>query len=246
VRIDGRIVAVTGAELPLARGIALALGKAGAAVVLLGDAQALSAVVRELEAADVRAAAIDSSWASREAAEEAFAVAADRVGQVDVVVHAAVPELAFERGDFVDVDEERFEAIWEGSLRGTLFLLQAAFPYLRDRAGRVILVASTIAMSGAAQLVPYTAVEEAQRVLIKAAARQWGPDGITLNCLAVAPEQMPLGIESTAVSLAPAALGGVGDPERDLGPVAVFLASDAAGFVTGATIGADGGIWMAP
>jgi len=246
VRLDGRIAAVTGAELPLARGLALALGKAGAAVALFGDVQALASVVRELESADVRAAAIDASWDSREAADEALVVAAESVGQVDVLVHASVPEIAFEHCDFVDVDDERFETIWEGSLRGTMFLLQAAYPYLRDRSGSVILVVPTIAMSGAARLVTYTVVEEAQRVLIKAVARQWGPDGITLNCLAVAPEQVPIGIESTSVSLAPPALGGRGEPEHDLGPVAVFLASDAAAFVTGATIGADGGIWMAP
>ena len=106
MRLDGRIAAVTGAELPLAGGIALALGKAGAAVALLGDAPALEPVVHELEAADARAAAIDASWDSRESAEEAFAVAADRVGQVDVLVHAAVPQIAFEQCDFIDVDDD--------------------------------------------------------------------------------------------------------------------------------------------
>jgi NAD(P)-dependent dehydrogenase (short-subunit alcohol dehydrogenase family) len=53
-------------------------------------------------------------------------------------------------------------------------------------------------------------------------------------------------VSSTTVSLAPPALGGPGDAEHDLGPIAVFLASEAAHFVTGATISADGGIWMAP
>jgi NAD(P)-dependent dehydrogenase (short-subunit alcohol dehydrogenase family) len=246
VRLDGRIAAVTGAELPLARGLALALGRAGAAVALLGDARTLAPIVADLEAADAPAAAITASWSSRGAAEDALGAVADALGPPDVLVHAAMPDLAFEQCDFADVDDARFEAVWEGSLRATLFLLQAAFPHLRGRAGRVLLVTPTVSMSGAARLTPYTVAVEAQRVLTKAAARQWGPEGITLNCLAPAPEHVPIGVESTAVSLAPPALGGPGDAEADLGPVAVFLASEAAHFVTGATISADGGIWMAP
>jgi NAD(P)-dependent dehydrogenase (short-subunit alcohol dehydrogenase family) len=108
------------------------------------------------------------------------------------------------------------------------------------------MVTPTASMSGAARLTTYTMVVEAQRVLAKAVARQWGPEGITVNCLAPAPEHVPVGMESAEVSLAPPALGGPGEPEADLGPVAVFLLSDAAHFVTGTTIGADGGIWMAP
>ena len=245
-RLDGRIAAVTGAELPFARGLALALGKAGAAVALLGDASALAATVTELEAGDARAVAIDAEWGTREAAEDALAIVADALGPPDVLVHAAQPALAFEQCDLADTDDERFEAVWEGSMRSTLFLLQAAFPYLHDRAGRVLLVTPTPSMSGAARLVPYTMVIEAQRVLAKAAARQWGPDGITVNCLAPAPEHVPIGMESAEVSLAPPALGGPGDPEHDVGPIAAFLASEAARFVTGVTISADGGIWMAP
>ncbi|MEX0666549.1 MAG: SDR family oxidoreductase [Acidimicrobiia bacterium] len=245
-RLDGRVTAVTGAELPLARGLALALGRAGASVALLGDAHELAPAVADLEAADARAAAISADWSSRDSADDALGLVADALGPINVLLHAATPTIAFEQCDFADVDDARFEAVWEMSLRGTLFLLQAAFPHLRGRDGRVLLVTPTVSMSGAARLVPYTVAVEAQRVLIKAAARQWGPDGITLNCVAPAPEHVPIGVESTTVSLAPAALGGPGDAEQDLGPLAVFLASDASHFVTGATISADGGVWMAP
>lgn len=244
--LDGKVAVVTGAELPLARGLALALGRAGAAVALLGDARGLAPAVADLEAAEVRAVAIEPEWTSRETAERALGKVVDALGAIDIVLHSAVPEIAFEQLDFADVDDARFEAIWEVTLRTTLFVLQAGFPHLRGRGGRVLFVTPTVSMSGAARLTPYTAAVEAQRVLLKATARQWGPDGITLNCLAPAPEQVTIGVGSTTVSLAPAALGGPGDPEHDLGPIAVFLASDAGHFVTGATIGADGGIWMSP
>ncbi len=221
--LKGRIAVVTGADQPIAQGLGRALGSEGATVV-----------------------EVEGAWNSREAADTVFADVRDRFGPVDIVLHAAVPAIAFEPMDLVDVDDERFEAIWERMLRTTIFLLQAAYPQMQGRGGRVLFVTPTMSMSGAAGLAPYTAAVEAQRVLIKATARQWGPEGITLNSLAPAPEHLPIGMSSTEVSLAPSALGGPGDPELDLGPIAVFLASDAGHFVTGATISADGGVWMAP
>lgn len=244
--LNGRIAVVTGADQPLGRGLTLALGRAGARVGLLGEAVGLESTVAELESALVRTVGIEVDWSSQETVEDAFETVADALGPVDIVLHAAVPPLAFEPMDLVDVDDARFEAIWERMLRTTIFLLQAAYPQMQGRGGRVLLVSPTVSMSGAARFTPYTAAVEAQRVLLKATARQWGPEGITLNSIAPAPEHVPIGMSSTEVSLAPSALGDAGDPELDLGPIAVFLASDAGHFVTGATIGADGGIWMAP
>lgn len=245
--LDGKVAVVTGADLPLGRGLALALATAGAAVALLGEPRDLGGIVADLEAGDARAVALAADFSSRDTVESVFLEVGDALeGPADVVVHSAVPLIAFEPVDFDAVDDARWEAVWETTMRATLFLLQAAFGQMKERGGRIILVTPTVSMSGAARLVPYTAAVEGQRVLAKAAARQWGAAGITVNCLAPAPEHVPVGAESTTVSLAPPALDGPGDAERDLGPVAVFLASDAGHFVTGATVVADGGIWMAP
>jgi len=176
-----------------------------------------------------------------------LAAAAERArGPVDVVVHVAMPEVAFEAIDFAEVDDARWEAVWEGTMRPTLFVLQAAFREMQGRGGSIVLVTPTVSMSGAERLVPYTVAVEGQRLLAKSAARQWGPDGIRVNCVAPAPEHSAVGVESTAVSLAPPALGGPGDVVADIAPVVVWLASDAAHFVTGVTVCADGGVWMAP
>ncbi len=167
-------------------------------------------------------------------------------GPIDVVVHAAMPAIAFEATDLADVDDERWDAVWEGTMRSTLFVLQAAYRQMAGRGGSIVLVTPTVSMSGAERLVPYTTAVEGQRLLAKSAARQWGPDGIRVNCVAPAPEQVPIGVDSMSVSLAPPALGGPGDVTDDVGPVVVWLASDAAHFVTGVTVCADGGVWMAP
>ena len=248
--LAGKVAVVTGAELPLGAGLAMALGGAGAAVGLLGHARALARAVSDLEARDARAAAIDTDFGSRAALDDAFTEVAHALGgTVDVVVHAALASEALQPMELAAVDEARWDAVWEGSMRSTIFVLQAGFARMRaggrDVSGRFVLVTPTIAMSGAAQLVPLTAVLEAQRVLAKAAARQWGASGVTVNCIAPSPEHLPLGAEAAAVALAPPALGGIGDVERDLGPIAVFLASDASHFLTGATLNVDGGEWMA-
>ena len=224
--LAGRRAIVTGADQELGRGLAEALRLAGAAT----------------------AATADRPYASRADADAAFARAIDSHlhGPVDIVVHTAMPAVAFDQVDFADVDDARWDAVWEGTMRSTLFVLQAAFAQMAGRGGSIVVVTPTVAMSGAERLVPYTTAVEGQRLLAKSAARQWGPDGIRVNCLAPAPEHVPIGTDSMTVSLAPPALGGPGRVVDDLGPVAVWLASDAAHFVTGATVCADGGVWMAP
>jgi 3-oxoacyl-[acyl-carrier protein] reductase len=223
--LAGKRALITGSGTTLGSGLEEALRLAGAEVVGL----------------------VDAVYPSRDAAVTAFDAASEHLGgPLDVLVHAAMPEEAFERIAFSDVDDERWQAVWEGAMRTTLFVLQAAFAQMKGRGGRIVLVTPTVSMSGAEQLVPYTVAVEGQRLMAKSAARQWGPDGITVNCLAPAPEHVPIGVSSMSVSLSPPALGGPGDVISDLGPVAAWLASDAAHFLTGATVSADGGVWMAP
>jgi NAD(P)-dependent dehydrogenase (short-subunit alcohol dehydrogenase family) len=162
------------------------------------------------------------------------------VDRLDVVVDAFVPPVALERVPFIEVDEARWAASCEDLLEATLRCLQSAFPLLRERGGRIVVVTTTVAMTGGSGLAPYAAAAEGRRALAKSAARQWGKHGITVNCLAPAPP------DPDTVSIADRALDTPGDPELDLGPVVAFLAGDDARFVTGQTIVVDGGLWMAP
>ena len=245
--LAGRVAVVTGADQPLGRGLARALATAGAAVGLVGATRALAAVTAELDALGTRATAVDATLTDRDAVATAFTTVADELeDRVSILVHAAMDPVAYEPVAFEALDDERFETVWEGTMRAALAVLQASFAQMRGRGGHVVFVTPTVSMSGAARLGPYAAAVEGQRLLAKSAARQWGTEGIRVNCVAPAPEQVPIGVRSVDVSLAPAALGGPGDPEHDLGPLTVFLASAAADFVTGATVGADGGVWMAP
>jgi len=171
----------------------------------------------------------------------------DRVSvSLDGVVHAAMPAIAYERVPFHEVDDARWDAVWEQTMRDTIEVLQTGYRAMRDHGGAFVVVTPVVGMSGAAELGPYSAAVEGVRLLAKSAARQWGGDGIRVNCLAPAPEHVPIGVDSGALALSPPALGGPGDVEADLGPIVAWLLSDDAHFVTGVTLCADGGVWMAP
>lgn len=222
--LDDQVIVVTGADQPVVRGIGVGLAAAGAVV------------------APVAWDAIES----RAAAEAAFADVADGHGRVDGVLHAAIHPIAYERVAMADVDDARWDAVWEQTLRRAIFVLQAGYAHLRGRGGAFVVVTPVLGMAGAAELAPCAAALEGVRVLAKSAARQWGEYGIRVNCLAPAPEHVSAGIGSGALALSPPALGGPGDPTVDLAPIAAWLFGPAARFLTGATLPVDGGVWMAP
>ncbi len=264
---------VTGVDRPVAAGIALWLGKVGADVAVLvpedageagvvgdvggvdggvdgGEVGAVGDVVGRVREAGGRAASFPASFTSRPEVAAAFDGVVGALGPVDALVHAAMDAKAFERCGLADIDDRLWASVWEQTMRTTLFCFQEAASHMPPGGGRIVVVTTTLSMSGAAELVPYTAASEGQRVLAKSAARQWGPRGITVNCVAPSPA-LAMGKSATdeegfGVSLAPRALAGDGQAESDLGPVVEFLVGDAGHFVTGATLCVDGGEWMAP
>jgi NAD(P)-dependent dehydrogenase (short-subunit alcohol dehydrogenase family) len=143
-----------------------------------------------------------------------------------------------------DVSDEQWWAVWEVTMRTSLWLCQAVHPHLAGNDGRVVFLTPTLSMSGAEELAPLAAAVEGQRLLAKSAARQWGADGITVNC--VAPSPSLVGVEAGEMALSAPALGRAGDPAADLAPIVAFLCSTGSHFLTGATLSADGGVWMAP
>jgi NAD(P)-dependent dehydrogenase (short-subunit alcohol dehydrogenase family) len=148
------------------------------------------------------------------------------------------------------ITDADLDAGWEGSMQTLIWSLQMAFPALAASKGRVVVVLPTTAMSGGSHYSLAAATFEAQRVLMKAAARQWGPSGIRVNALAIAPESVLDDAELAEVHyLAPAALGeDRTDDQRadDLLGAAHFLIGTSSRGLTGQTLGVDGGRWLAP
>ena len=162
--------------------------------------------------------------------------------QGELSTTVVVAGIATEPIAFDELTDEAFDAAWEQPMRHAIAAFQAA-----HRAGhrRLIALVPTLGMSGAAGLAHAAATAEAVRVMVKSAARQWGADGMTVNCIAVAPELF--GIDPAAVgavSLAPPALSTTGTVADDIVPLIRLVAAADAHYITGATLTADGGVWM--
>lgn len=158
-------------------------------------------------------------------------------GEVDamVAVHdSPTPGLAIE-----DYTDEMFGDCWELPIRSTVERFNAG----RTRgARRFVVVTSSAGMSGSLVDAPVAMAAEALRAMVKSVARQWGPEGRTVNAVAVDPELM--GAEPSTISIAPRALGGPGTAQWDIAPLVAFCCSDDSHHLTGSTLMADGGSWM--
>jgi 3-oxoacyl-[acyl-carrier protein] reductase len=143
-----------------------------------------------------------------------------------------------------DLEPDAWRAAVETPLRRFVGFLQAAHRQLREHGGHVVVVVPSIAMTGAAQLVPWATVADGQRALAKSVARVWGAEGITVNCVAAPAELLASAAGLSRPDLQRPALADPGI--ADLAGVVAALTSPALAAVSGATIGVDGGRWMAP
>jgi NAD(P)-dependent dehydrogenase (short-subunit alcohol dehydrogenase family) len=246
-RLAGKVAIVTGAGQGVGRGIALAFADQGADLVVADlNQETGTAVAKEIEGRGARARFVACDVTCRESIVAAVAETVETFGGIDVLVNnaqranpAPVP--------LIDHDDELVDLCFATGYRASLYFMQACYPHLKKRRGKVINLGSNAGLDGMAGQAAYGANKEAIRALSKTAAREWGPEGINVNILC--PFARSPGVERF-LELAPQLekklvagqpLGRIGDCETDIGPVAVFLASDDSRYVTGHTIPADGG-----
>jgi len=244
------VVLVTGGASGLGLGMATAMAAHGAAVVLacrrLETGEPAAAGLREA-GHDARCVRCDVTSADELLAAVDAAVEAH--GRLDCMVHNAIaPPGAPARLE--DVTQDHWDAMVATAIRATFDGARAAHRHLRAVGGSMIIMTSSSGMEGSANLAVYAMVKAAQRTLAKGLAVEWGADGIRVNCIAPmamtpamdrAYRENPI-LQERLLGRTP--LGRIGDPVRDVGPAAVFLASDLARFVTGQTLSVDGGAFL--
>lgn len=243
--LENKIAVVTGAGRGIGRGIALALAREGAMVVVNynGSKERAEEVVRTIEEAGGKAAAIQCNISDFEAAKEFFANLVKEYGKIDILVNNAG---ITKDNLMMKMSEEEFQSVIQTNLAGTFHGVKfVTRPMMKQRQGRIINIASVSGVIGNMGQANYSASKAGVIGLTKAAAKELASRNITVNAVApgfVATEMTDVlsdSVKEAAVATIP--LGRFGEVE-DIAETVVFLASDKAKYITGQVICVDGGI----
>jgi NAD(P)-dependent dehydrogenase (short-subunit alcohol dehydrogenase family) len=244
--LSGKVALVTGAGQGLGAGISLALAKAGADVALVGRTRSkLEETAAAVTAAGGRAHVIQGDVTDRASVDATVEEITRERGPVWALVNNAVSS---SHNYVEDVrDEELDEAIRSG-IYGSFYMMQACLPAMKAHGGRIVNFGSGAGTMGMATRMSYNIAKEGIRALTKTAATEWGRWAITINTICpIASTPLydrwwdSISDAEKQAHLDSIPLGRMGDAEKDIGALVVFLAGPGGGYITGRTLHIDGG-----
>ena len=245
--LDGKCALVTGASRGIGRAVALKLASEGAKVALnfAGNEAAANEVRQEIEAMGGQAILVKADVADEAAVQDMVQKTADAFGRIDILVNNAG---ITRDGLLARMKEEDWDAVLSTNLKGVFLTTKAvAKLMMKQRAGRIVNMASVVGVTGNAGQANYSAAKAGVIGFTKTIARELASRGVTVN--AVAPGFIDTDMTSVLsdkakeAALAGIPLGRMGTPE-DVAAAVLFLASDQASYVTGQVLHVDGGMVM--
>lgn len=244
--LDGRVAVITGASRGLGQAAAWALAEAGCDLALLArSSEDLEAAARQIEAEHRRKVLIVPTDVTDEGSvEEAASMVIAAFGRVDVLVNnAGVAHVS----PLLELQLDDLRRVLDVNVVGTMLCCRAFGAHMvAQRKGAVVNMASVAGLAGEPDLTAYCASKGAIVALTKALAVEWARHGVTVN--AIAPGYFRTDLNKAALDdprvgpkiVSHIPLRRVGQPE-ELGPLIVYLASDAAQYMTGSVVVIDGG-----
>jgi 3-oxoacyl-[acyl-carrier protein] reductase len=249
MRFDGHVVLVTGAAKGIGLRIGRAFGREGARVAALDiDAPGADALARELVAKGREAVALKVDVTAAPEVRQAVDAVLGRWGRIDVLVNNAGGFSVIRRTE--DIPDDEWEAIFRFNVTSAFLCAKAVLPQMkRQRSGAIVNLSSIAGRTGAVTVTShYAAAKAALLGFTRHLAQEVARDGIRVNAVApgtVATERFQAlrSPEETRRMAERVPLGRVAEPE-EIADVVLFLASDAARYVTGATLDVNGGLVM--
>ncbi|MBI5445755.1 MAG: SDR family oxidoreductase [Deltaproteobacteria bacterium] len=244
--LDGKVAIVTGAGDGLGLGIARAFAKEGAIISTIGRRyEKVAAMAEELRAMGGRALAIQGDVGIRADVNGLVEATVKEFGTIDILVNNA---MAYNIRSLEETTDEDLDKVMKSALYGSFYCMQACFPYLKRRGGKIINFGSMAGLYGLKNHAAYSAAKEGIIGLTRTAALEWAEHNIQVNAIApLAATEAWYNFERTSppeqvkafLSMIPC--GYMGDPEKHVGRVCVFLASPDSDWITSRTLFVDGG-----
>jgi 3-oxoacyl-[acyl-carrier protein] reductase len=245
-RLSGKVAVVTGASKGIGAAIAKALAAEGASVVVnyASSKAGADAVVAAISAAGGQAVAVGGDVSKAAEARRIVETAVERFGHLDILVNNSG---VYEFAPIEDVTEEQFHRIFNINVLGTLLTTQAAVKHLGE-GGSIINIGSAVTDITPAHSAVYTGTKGALDAITGVLARELGPRKIRVNTINPGMVETEgthtagfIGSEFEKALLPQVPLGRTGQV-GDIAPIAVFLASDESGWLTGEQLLASGGL----
>ncbi|HZI18456.1 MAG TPA: SDR family oxidoreductase [Pyrinomonadaceae bacterium] len=246
--LAGKVALVTGGGTGITGGVARALAEAGARVALVSrKLENLEPAAARINEAGGEAVAVAADVRDYAQVERAVAATVERFGRLDIVVNGAA-------GNFLcpaaELSPNGFGTVVDIDLKGTFNVCRAAFEELKERRGHVLNISATLHYLGTPYQLHVSAAKAGVDALTRNLAVEWGRYGIRSNAIAPGPIEdtegmrrlVPPEVRERLKKNIPLGRFGL---VRDIEHCAVFLCSDAAGFISGAVIVVDGGHWLA-
>ena len=245
--LSGKVALVTGSTKGIGKSIAEELARAGCKVVVSSrKAEACDAVRAEFEKQGYEVLAQPCNVSRREDLQALFDKTVARWGRVDIAVANAAANPYY--GPLAQIPEDAFDKVFHNNVKSVLWLAGITLPGMAARGGgSFITVGSIGGLRASTVLGAYAISKAADHHLVRCLAAEWGPKNVRVN--AIAPGLVRTDFAKAlwedekrrAEREAQTPLRRLGEP-RDIGGIAVFLASEAAAFITGQVIVADGGV----